>query len=759
MNAFVSWLARLDQRDLATVLGNRADVLHGTPPDDLTAVARRLATRRSLASALVASPKPALQVLTALLILGGDAPLARIAAMLDAGPSPADHLTKVGHWCRVLEASALVWLDEQHVHAAPGISDVLALPEGTGTPSRRLLDALTVAVLRLILQIWRLPWNGTKAELVDRLGAAFGDPVAVRERVGRLTDEQRDALLAEIDSHDAESDPALHRRRLTGLADAVRAGAEAGIVLTGYTPYEFSVPAEVVVVLRGHGLPFDRHEPVPPTSEASPHMVARESAAALQTFAEASITILDHVRDRPLTPLRHGGIGAREVSRVGKVCRIESQMVRLVLDLAYAAQLLVWDHTGYAWGESTREWRDLDAGTRTVTLLRAWPFLGWSPTLARGLDGSALAVGDSERACDRCTDARMSTLAEWLRIADGQGVTDSAMGELMTWLRPLDHFEHRALVVEEVSSATYRHRWGRTVTRTLPDPLWLVEVEPSLGVIAEEARMLGLVAHGAATAVLRELFGAPTGGSPDGTQNGPQDAETGLVRLVGSLLPQPVAQATFGSDLTAVVTGPPTGELSALLDSCADREGRGGAATWRFSTASVRRALDAGARAEDLETRLSAVSRGTLPQPLTYLLADVSRRHGSVRVFDGRAVLRSEDVELLAQIVADRKLRKLGLLSVVPTVAVATVASGEVLKALRAAGYLPMAGAGPGNGTDESVEGTNDRPGANPRQELDAMLRRLAAEDVMDLDALLPAHPARHEPETPEVAAARLAGR
>ena len=231
------------------------------------------------------------------------------------------------------------------------------------------------------------------------------------------------------------------------------------------------------------------------------------------------------------------------------------------------------------------------------------------------------------------------------------------MGELMTWLRPLDHFEHRALVVEEASSGSYRRRGGRTITRTLPEPLWLVEVEPSLGVIAEEARMLGLLAHGAATPVLRELFTAPAGGPPDRTQgrthDRSQDAPNGLVRLVGSLLPQPAAQATFGSDLTAVVTGPPTGELSALLDSCADREGRGGAATWRFSTASVRRALDAGVRAEDLETRLAAVSRGELPQPLTYLLGDVSRRHGAVRVFDGRAVLRSEDVELLAQIVAD----------------------------------------------------------------------------------------------------------
>ena len=149
--------------------------------------------------------------------------------------------------------------------------------------------------------------------------------------------------------------------------------------------------------------------------------------------------------------------------------------------------------------------------------------------------------------------------------------------------------------------------------------------------------------------------------------------------VLAAAMPPAVDRALFGADLTAYVTGAPTSAVSALLDSAADREGRGGAVAWRFSPASVRRAMDAGATADSLLGALSGIAEGELPQ-----------RHGSLLVSGAVSVIRSEDAALLEQVVADRNLKGLGLRSVAPTVVASDEDSDALLTALRAAGYLPM---------------------------------------------------------------------
>lgn len=115
-----------------------------------------------------------------------------------------------------------------------------------------------------------------------------------------------------------------------------------------------------------------------------------------------------------------------------------------------------------------------------------------------------------------------------------------------------------------------------------------------------------------------------------------------------------------------MVVGAPSAQVSSLLDSCADREGRGGATIWRLSPVSVRRALDDGTTGPELEQLLSSIANAELPQPLRYLIADVARRHGSLRVSPAISVIRSEDTALLAEVAADRKLKRLGLRLLAP---------------------------------------------------------------------------------------------
>ena len=65
----------------------------------------------------------------------------------------------------------------------------------------------------------------------------------------------------------------------------------------------------------------------------------------------------------------------------------------------------------------------------------------------------------------------------------------------------------------------------------------------------------------------------------------------------------------------------------------------------------MRAAFDAGYTAESLRDGLRAVAAGgTLPQALEYLVADVGRRHGRVRVRAVACVLHADDPALLREL-------------------------------------------------------------------------------------------------------------
>ncbi|MEV6259212.1 helicase C-terminal domain-containing protein [Streptomyces sp. NPDC051784] len=166
---------------------------------------------------------------------------------------------------------------------------------------------------------------------------------------------------------------------------------------------------------------------------------------------------------------------------------------------------------------------------------------------------------------------------------------------------------------------------------------------------------------------------------------------------IGGACPAATATARIGADLTAVVTGTPSARLASLLDSVADRETSGTASVWRFSGGSVRRALDAGRSPEDITADLAAVASGPLPQPLSYLITDTARGHGRVRIAPASCVLHGDEPALLAEIAAHRKLSKLGLRQLAPTVLISRSPLDTTLAALRAEGYAPVA---------ETAEGT-----------------------------------------------------
>ncbi|HVE25492.1 MAG TPA: helicase-associated domain-containing protein, partial [Sporichthya sp.] len=157
------------------------------------------------------------------------------------------------------------------------------------------------------------------------------------------------------------------------------------------------------------------------------------------------------------------------------------------------------------------------------------------------------------------------------------------------------------------------------------------------------------------------------------------------------LLPEPLDHVLLQADLTAIAPGPLVRSLAAELAMAADVESTGGATVYRFSDASIRRALDAGRGAGDLHDLFARASRTPVPQPLTYLVDDVARRHGRIRVGTADAYLRCDDESVISELVNDRRAVKLGLRKLAPTVAIASVAVDTVLATLRELGYAPAA--------------------------------------------------------------------
>jgi hypothetical protein len=81
---------------------------------------------------------------------------------------------------------------------------------------------------------------------------------------------------------------------------------------------------------------------------------------------------------------------------------------------------------------------------------------------------------------------------------------------------------------------------------------------------------------------------------------------------------------------------------------------------------------------------------GAVPQPLDYLVHDVARRHGEVTVTTVACIVQASDPVLLAEIAGHRRLARLGLRLLAPTVLASTMPADKTLAALRENGYAPV---------------------------------------------------------------------
>lgn len=417
------------------------------------------------------------------------------------------------------------------------------------------------------------------------------------------------------------------------------------------------LPRLVGQVLRGEVPgPAELTPPDPVTSSTKTSDVdAVAAGAAIDLLREVDL-VLESLSAAPVPELRSGGLGVRDLKRLTKSTGIDERRLGLILEVALGAGLIAaglpdpdpGDGTSTFWAPTVAADRFIESPTavRWHLLASTWLDLPARPGLtgSRGPDGKPYAsLSDSLYSTAAPLDRRLllSVLAD---LPAGSGVDAASASRAMIWRRP---------------------RWA---VRLQPDPV---------GDLLTEAHALGVVGRGAIATPARKLLA----GEP------PEDG----IAAMAKVLPTPIDHFLVQADLTVVVPGPLERDLAEQLVAVATVESAGAAMVYRVSEASIRRALDTGRTASELHAFFGRHSKTPVPQGLTYLIDDVARRHGQLRVGMAASFVRCEDPALLAQAVAAPATDAVELRLLAPTVAVSQAPIADVLAALRGAGLAPAA--------------------------------------------------------------------
>ncbi|CRZ18757.1 helicase-associated domain-containing protein [Mycolicibacterium neworleansense] len=547
----------------------------------------------------------------------------------------------------VLDALLVLHAD---THAVPvsAVSDLLGERVGADEVTAALED----------LRERALVWGEATVRLAPE--AAAGLPWFVGQASVEVSDRSAGEIAALLDSLDeAQSD--LLARLLEGspmgrTRDAapdtppdrpVPRLVEAGL-LRRIDDETVILPRVVGQVMRGEAPgPVELTKPVLQTTSTTPADVdAVAAGAAIDLLREIDL-IIETLGSTPVPELRNGGLGVRDVKRLAKTTGIDEPRLGLLLELAAGAGLIAagmpdpdpGDGTGPYWAPTVAADRFIESPTavRWHLLAATWLDLPARPALigSRGPDNKPFAA---------LSDSLYSTAAPLDRRLMLSVLAELPPARAMMWRRPR----------------------------------WAARLQPATvsGLLAE-AHALGMVGRGAISTPARGLLA----GDPD------ED----VLAAMDKALPKPLDHFLLQADLTVIVPGPLERDLAEHLAEVATVESAGAAMVYRISEASIRRALDAGRTASELHTLFEKHSKTPVPQGLTYLIDDVARRHGQLRVGMATSFLRCEDPALLAQAIASPGADRLELRLLAPTVAVSQAPIADVLTVLREAGFAPAA--------------------------------------------------------------------
>ncbi|MEW2130749.1 helicase C-terminal domain-containing protein [Streptomyces sp. NPDC005435] len=662
-----------DDASLAALLRRRPDLI--TPvPSDLTQLATRAGTRASVLRALERLDRFALQTAQALAVAPDPAPYDTLLGLLagdDGDTAVADALPRT---VASLREQALLWGDDDRLRLVRTARELLApspqhpSPTGLGPTVREATSGMSPGRMQEIVATAGLRSTHDSVSAVTALTTLFTD----RKRMAALLDGAPEAarevlvrLMWGPPYGQVTADPAAHLRWLL----------DRGLLLPT-APGTVVLPREVALHLRGgraHRMP----EPLPPAVEPaathSPRVV--DSTAAGQAFsALATIEeLLKSWNQGGPAVLRAGGLSVRDLKRTAVALDLSEPVAAFWVELAYAAGLLASDGEAderYAPTPAYDTWLELPPAERWAHLAGTWLTATRTSGLIGGRDAKDRTLSALGPGLDRSAapEVRRRVLILLAGLPEGGAPSAEAVLARLAWERPLRGPQRDG--TEDLRARLAR--WTLT-----------------------ESEALGVTGRGALSGQGRALLGPVD--AADGPDAEPLSAAeqatatTAAARLLAPLLPEPLDHVLLQADLTAVAPGPLRRPLADVLGVLADVESKGGATVYRFTPGSVRRALDAGQTAADLHAFLTEHSRTPVPQPLAYLIDDVARRHGHLRVGAASSYVRCDDDAVLNEILADKRAAALRLRRLAPTVLAAPCDPATLLEGLRGMGYAPAA--------------------------------------------------------------------
>ena len=633
-------LRRRSDDELGALLRARPDLVNPVPAD-LSALSSRATTTSSVTRALDHLDRFHLQVCEAVAAAGDPTSHAAIQQGIDADPDLVEAALVRLH------SLGLLWGDPNDLHLVRGAHDTMgAWPGGLGPACAESRRGVRV-------------YAENPAAVAETLTDA---PQAVREIVERMVWESPEGTIARAD------------RPVT--IETARSPIEwllARDLLVPRSNDTVVMPREVALALRSGQLVRDVHTQPPALVVKREHdaaLVDRTAAGSAFEFLHLVEALLESWSAAPPAVLRSGGLGVRDLARCVMTLNRDIPTAALVLEVAYATGLIAKNtDTDAVWAPTPAydAWLTRPDAERWTLLVLHWLNMTRAPSVvgqqpASGTRTNALS-DDAESPV--APDVRRATLDVLRESAPGSSVDTDSVLAVAQWRRP-----------RRVSA---------------------VRLDLCRSVLTEAA-IVGLTALGGLSTTGRALIDVDEHDLNRADARGDGRISPGrapvppeVVASIERLLPKPVDHVLLQGDLTAVAPGALDAQVARELSSIADIDSTGGATVYRFSEGSIRRGIDAGFSATDIHHFLSTHSTTPVPQALEYLVDDVARRHGSLRVGVASAYIRCDDETLLSTLLSEPKLAGLRLTRLSASVLVSTSPPDFVIERLVDAGLAPAA--------------------------------------------------------------------
>lgn len=471
-------------------------------------------------------------------------------------------------------------------------------------------------------------------------------------------------------------------------------------------------PREVGMALRPD--PWAEHpqeRPPLPGRAVSARRRDNASNAAIEQLVRTLRELRAELSGRPLAVLRGGGIGVRERRRLASALGLEIRGSDRLLGIAQLAGLIMPGDDDETWVASPGPFESLEIPAAHGHVLACW----WDSDLVPSAVGGARADGSI-----------IAPLAEAPAVEAAQLLRETVLRALLT-ARAADSEDDRAPTAPSPEDLAETAAWLR--------PRLAAGLRRHTAGLLEEAADLGLSGAGAPTDLVELLLAS-----------GP----AAVTAAVSERIADPVETVILQSDLTASARGTLTPAAQADLLRVAEPEGRGAAAGFRLTPASLHRALDSGLDRAGLEALLAARSEGPVPQAVLEAVREADRTHGGLRLLRAEEVItgRADLVEAMA---SSSSLKGLETVRVSPEVLIlrrpkaapgraTSPVEAAALKAAEAVGVQPAREAAPAVARRTAVIEDPEElallfPVPLPRQprlrpaELTAALERLCAQD------------------------------